>query len=172
MGNRANVVFADKEWRELSPAIYLHWNGGPESIYAFLAELDRRNIRADQCYEAARFTQIVGDFFDGGDRIGGLSLGLANVPEGDNLAERLNKVQTDPGDNGFFVVCREAGGRMVRRFVEEYRDEKGNQYPEPRLVEMTDAKVKREADEAAAHDYAKGFREKFEAMTAGKKIEA
>lgn len=64
MGNRGNVVFSNKDWTEFSPCVYLHWNGGPESVYGFLEELNRRKIRADQCYEAARFIQIVGEFFD------------------------------------------------------------------------------------------------------------
>jgi hypothetical protein len=37
MGNRAYVVF--ESGNERSPAIYLHWQGGPESIYAFLHAL-------------------------------------------------------------------------------------------------------------------------------------
>jgi len=172
MGNRANVVFSDKDWKELSPAIYLHWNGGPESIYAFLAEMEVREHRADQCYEAARFIQLVGEFFDQ-DKIGTTSLGVANVSGEGDLKERLDKVRTDPGDNGFYVVCREGGGLMVRRFVEEYRDEKGEPYKDgARLVEVHDEKVRRERDEAVKHETFKGIGEWFAGFRVGKKIEA
>lgn len=40
MGNRAYVVFEDRQGNR-SPAVYLHWNGGPESIYAMLDTLAR-----------------------------------------------------------------------------------------------------------------------------------
>ena len=46
MGNRAAVVFTKGE--EISPAVYLHNNGGPESIYSFLAELNRRKCGRGQ----------------------------------------------------------------------------------------------------------------------------
>ena len=62
MGNRATVIFQAQD--TISPAIYLHWNGGPESVYQFLDELDRRKVRGDADYEAARFVKIVGEFFD------------------------------------------------------------------------------------------------------------
>ena len=64
MGNRAIVIFSDKEEKNILPAVYLHWNGGPESIYAFLDELDRRKVGDNRHYETARFIQIVGEFMD------------------------------------------------------------------------------------------------------------
>jgi hypothetical protein len=84
MGNRATVIFAptDAEANVLtiSPAIYLHWNGGPESIYAFLDELNRRNCRPDGSYEAAVFIAIVREFFDQ-EKYGTLSLGVRMVQD-------------------------------------------------------------------------------------------
>lgn len=76
MGNRAFVVFENEGSTKFSPAIYLHWNGGPESVYAFLDLLDRYKVTADQEYEAARFVQIVGNFIGGT-----LSLGIVNGPD-------------------------------------------------------------------------------------------
>jgi len=127
MGNRANVIFTNGEMR-FSPAIYLHWNGGPESVYAFLKELDRRKVRADQEYEASRFAQIVCEFFDGRERFETLSVGIVNVPLGvmdkHNLEVSLQLVRTDPGDNGFYVVNRTErdvqGLPKVRRFTSRY----------------------------------------------------
>jgi hypothetical protein len=60
MGNRGTVVFTDGQ-HSFSPAIYLHWHGSANYIYAFLEELDRRKVRADRSYDAARFVQIVGE---------------------------------------------------------------------------------------------------------------
>lgn len=86
MGNRACVIFTNRidgaesgHDREYSPCIYLHWNGGPESIYGFLAGLERREIGGDVAYAAARFTQIVGEFFDIESR-SGYSIGINNGP--------------------------------------------------------------------------------------------
>jgi hypothetical protein len=105
MGNRAFVIFATKDWSKFSPAVYLHWNGGPESVYAFLKELNHREVRADQEYECARFIQIVGEFFDSGRYYTGLSLGVANVRPEFTVKELAEEFE--PGDNGLYVVCRE-----------------------------------------------------------------
>ena len=117
MGNRGTVVFTDGK-DSFSPAIYLHWNGGPESVLAFLDELDRRKIRADQSYEAARFVGIIAQFFDK-DEVGGLSLGVVNGPASDSL-EDLAKIYTDLGDNGVYLVDRTKTPTKIRQFSENY----------------------------------------------------
>ncbi len=113
MGNRAHVIFEDKQSQHFSPAIYLHWNGGPESIYAFLDELDRRGVRADQEYEAARFVQIVGEYFMPDQ----LSLGVTSGP---SSAEDLGRWAGE--DNGLYLVCR-AEKRRVRRLWRNWKTE-------------------------------------------------
>jgi hypothetical protein len=119
MGNRATVIFTNQDEKDISPAVYLHWNGGPESIYAFLDEMDRRNIRVnDTMYECARFIHIVGDFFDM-DEISSLSLGVTNGPKKIEPKE-LEKTRTDHGDNGFYIIHRMNKGRRVKRFVCKY----------------------------------------------------
>lgn len=123
MGNRATVIFTDGQ--DYSPAVYLHWNGGPESIYGFLAELDRRGIRTDLDYQPARFIHIIGDYMDNSDYgADGLSLGVSNGPtpaEVDTAAAGgLN--HWDPGDNGIFIVRRsraECGTTTVRRWLDD-----------------------------------------------------
>jgi hypothetical protein len=120
MGNRANVVFVAGQGKNqtISPAVYLHWNGGPESVYAFLDELDVRGVRADGEYEAARFVQIVGEFFDE-DYHSTLSLGILGGPKA-ITATALDKLPTDSGDNGFYIVRRDdrdPAKRIVRRFL-------------------------------------------------------
>lgn len=123
MGNRANVVFTDQSNAEISPAIYLHWNGGPESVYAFLAELITRDVRHDAEYAAARFTQIVGEFFGSSGDGAQYSLGISNGPAGINLGA-LEKYDT--GDNGVYVVQwnSERDGFTMRRFVTEWDGDK------------------------------------------------
>jgi len=120
MGNRATVIFTDGK-KSFSPAVYLHWNGGPESVYGFLEELNRRKARADQEYECARFIELVGEFFDQ-EELGSTSLGVVNGPKSDKPAD-LAKVGTDHGDNGFYLVNRTNGGVVVRRFIEHWSKE-------------------------------------------------
>lgn len=149
MGNRGTVVFTDGKGR-YSCAVYLHWNGSAESVYPFLEELDRRKARCDQDYEVARFVELVGEFFDS-DEIGSTSLGLVNGPKSD-VPSDLDKIETDHGDNGLYLVCRTEGKIAMRRFTEKY---------DGRFSEWSSAKVDAERKEAAKHEYAEGIRETF-----------
>ena len=83
MGNRAVITDKDKQI-----GIYLHWNGGRDSVEGFLTYCKLRGFRFDS-YGRARFCQVVGNFFGGG-----LSLGI-------DLYERCD---TDNWDNGVYVV--------------------------------------------------------------------
>lgn len=88
MGNRAIITF-DKYKRKTSLGIYLHWNGGRESIEAFLKAAKDLEIR-DPCtdsYGITRLIQIIGNYFGGN-----ASLGIGHLSELDN------------SDNGIFVV--------------------------------------------------------------------
>jgi hypothetical protein len=85
MGNRAIVAFP-----EANAYVYLHWNGGPESVYAFLDYLKSVDCRCDD-YGAARFCQVAGNFFGGT-----YSLGVRGI--------KGKIAALDPGDNGVFVV--------------------------------------------------------------------
>jgi len=117
MDNRAYVVFANKDFTEFSPAVYLHWNGGPESIWAFLQEMDRRNIRGgdDLPYQVARFAHIVCDYFDGHEA-GGLSVGI--MPGPSKIGEYDTNHLPDE-ENGLYVIVRGKGEPVVRRFFGE-----------------------------------------------------
>lgn len=120
MGNRANVIFQAGE--RISPNVYVHWNGGPESVYAFIAELDRQGVRADADYECARFVAILARFFEDG-----YSLGLTSTPpiRGHVTAEDLEKVYTDAGDNGFYVIDRTQTPTKARRFLSTFDPKSG-----------------------------------------------
>lgn len=92
MGNRAVVHFKDDDSKH---GIYLHWNGGPESILAFLDTMESRGwTRID--YASARFTAVVGEFFDNSGDDSGHSLGIVDDPA----------AWADGCDNGLYEVTR------------------------------------------------------------------
>lgn len=81
--------------------VYLHWNGGVDSVTAFLEYCKLkgyRNLSVDASYGLARFTQVVANYF-GGDS----SIGLQYVAD-DNDGRYL--------DNGIYVV---EGWDVVKR---------------------------------------------------------
>lgn len=87
MGNRA-VITTNK--REVG--LYVHWNGGPESICAFLTYAKLFGIRKpyeDEAYFFARLTQIITNFFGGQ-----ISCGVG----------MYNHLDRNNGDNGVYIV--------------------------------------------------------------------
>lgn len=129
MGNRAYIVF--ESGNERSPAIYLHWHGGPESIYAFLHAL--RGYAADQHtpgYNCARFVQLVGNTLGGT-----LSLGLTCFRKYEDL---------NCDDNGLYVI----NPTRVRRLIDESPDTRL-----PKLRWLTDEEVAAEREQALKHRY-------------------
>ena len=134
MGNRAVVTFAnmadveahlvkdDKEFTDgrsvsgfvgANPhrvGVYLHWNGGKDSITAFCEACRQLEFRGpvSDCYGVARFVQVVCNFFGGTD---GLSVGV----------DTLEHLDTDNYDNGVFIVDDkwEVIGREFRRGAEQ-----------------------------------------------------
>lgn len=92
--------------------VYLHWNGGRDSIEAFLKYCELRGFRSfDDDYGIARFTQIVSNFFGGT-----LSIGITDKP--------LNWGT----DNGIYEV---EGWEIVGR-----KDFKGTEQQEHDIQEM------------------------------------
>ena len=137
MGNRAYVVFTNEKETEFSPAVYLHWNGGPESVYTFIRAMQEYQCRGmeDLSYSCARFIQIVGNFFGGS-----LSLGIENVCDKKDL-ERFT-----PGDNGLYLVKlgkTPTFQRMLTRYVKH----------EEQIYWLTPEQVNAEYTEAINHKY-------------------
>ena len=86
MGNRAVLDFKNGQ------GVYLHWNGGRESVEAFLRaakDLGIRSNKSDPEYCVARFAQMVGNYFGGTT-----SLGVAPI----------TSLDCDNGDNGVFEI--------------------------------------------------------------------
>lgn len=86
MGNRAVITTKQKRI-----GVYLHWNGGRDSIEGFLTYCKLQNFRTPEndCYGWARLCQVISNFFKGG-----LSVGI----------DEYSKLDTDNGDNGVYVI--------------------------------------------------------------------
>lgn len=82
--------------------VYLHWNGGEESVTAFLRAAKDLDVRApangNESYFYARFVQVIGNFFGGTTSVG---------------VDSLDNLDTDNGDNGVYVV--DADFKIVKR---------------------------------------------------------
>lgn len=101
MGNRA--VIAHTSMPEVG--IYVHWNGGPESILAMLDVAREVGVRtADASYGMARLTQIIGEWFsnDGGGYETSVGIGPLEELDTDNMDNGLYWI-----DDTFAIVKRE-----------------------------------------------------------------
>lgn len=102
MGNSAIIKAIGND----NKGVYLHWNGGRDSVEAFLKYCSMRGFRSfEDDYGMARFTQIVSNFL-GGD---GLSIGITDEP--------LNWET----DNGIYIV---EGWEIVGREDFEGREQR------------------------------------------------
>lgn len=109
MGNRAILKPVGS-----NVGVYLHWNGGRDSVEAFLKYCEMRGFRAfggaaADGYGKARFMQVVGNFFGGA-----LSIGVAeDVTMGP---------ESDCGDNGVYEID---GWKIVGRFPKNAHEQRG-----------------------------------------------
>lgn len=71
MGNRA-VITTKQNYETNGIGIYVHWNGGYDSINAFLAYCDAKGYRRPEqdCYGWARLAQVIANWFGGDTSIG------------------------------------------------------------------------------------------------------
>lgn len=102
MGNRAVITTRQKKI-----GVYLHWNGGRDSVEAFLKYCELQGYRCPEsdCYGWARFCQIVGNFFGGTD-----SLGI----------DDYYKLDRDNYDNGVYIIEKwQIVGREFFKGVEQ-----------------------------------------------------
>ena len=90
MGNRA-VITTRENFKNNGVGIYLHWNGGRDSVEAFLkyAELKGHRPPDEDCYGWARLCQIIGNFFGGSYSIG---------------VDTVDNLDTDNYDNGTYII--------------------------------------------------------------------
>ena len=90
MGNRA-IIQTRESYENDGIGIYLHWNGGRDSVEAFLKYCELKGYRPpDQDhYGWARLCQVIGNFFGGT-----LSLGITN----------FGKDAGEWQDNGTYII--------------------------------------------------------------------
>ena len=108
MGNRA-VITTKANMDNNGVGVYLHWNGGRDSVRAFLKYCELKGYRApsDDNYGWARLWQVIGNFFGGST-----SLGIDTV----------NNLDCNNWDNGVYLIEGwEIVGRMY--FEGEEQDE-------------------------------------------------
>lgn len=90
MGNRA-VITTKENFENNGVGVYLHWNGGYDSVSAFLKYCELKGYRSPDRdnYGWARLCQVVGNFFGGST-----SLGI----------DVVNKLDCDNYDNGVYII--------------------------------------------------------------------
>lgn len=90
MGNRA-VITTQENFENNGIGVYLHWNGGYDSVSAFLKYCEMKGYRTPDKdnYGFARLCQVIGNFFGGST-----SLGIDTV----------NKLDCDNYDNGVYII--------------------------------------------------------------------
>ena len=114
MGNRA-IIQTRESYENEGIGVYLHWNGGYDSVSAFLKYCELRGFRTPDgdCYGWARLCQVIGNYFGGS-----LSIGI------DNFGKDAGEWQ----DNGTYII---EGWEIVDRKF--YACEEQNNYD---LIEM------------------------------------
>lgn len=110
MGNRAVITWSDTKQPKTSSdlGIYVHWNGGIESIQAFLEYAEENglpNPSHDEQYGLARMIQMIANYFGGFSSIG---------------VGPLKELDCDNWNNGVFF-CK--GFKVVRRMYAPDRED-------------------------------------------------
>lgn len=109
MGNRA-VITTEQNWKNDGVGVYLHWNGGRDSVEAFLKYCDLKGYRSpsEDCYGWARLCQVAGNFFGGTSSIG---------------INRLWNLDCDNWDNGVYII---EGWKIIDRHY--FKGEEQNEH--------------------------------------------
>lgn len=87
MGNRAVITTREREI-----GLYLHWNGGRDTVEPLLKYCELQGYRSPSSdgYGWTRMCQVMGNFFGGS-----LSLGIGTYTNDESM---------NPGDNGIYVI--------------------------------------------------------------------
>lgn len=90
MGNRA-VITTRKDFDNNGIGVYVHWNGGRDSVNAFLTYCAMKDYREPEkdCYGWARLCQVIGNYFGGTTSVG---------------IDTINHLDCDNGDNGTYII--------------------------------------------------------------------
>lgn len=87
MGNRAVITTPERKI-----GLYLHWNGGRDTVEPLLKYCELQGYRPPSSdeYGWARIRQVMGNFFGGSTSLG--------------IGEYTTDRRMDPGDNGIYVI--------------------------------------------------------------------
>lgn len=98
MGNRA-VITTREDFENNGIGIYLHWNGGRDSVEAFLKYCELKGYREPNKdnYGWARLCQVIGNFFGGTNSVG---------------IDVISNLDCDNFDNGVYII---EGWKIVGR---------------------------------------------------------
>ena len=90
MGNRA-VITTRENFNNDGVGVYLHWNGGRDSVQAFLTYCKMKGYRepTSDNYGCARLCQVIGNF-NGGE----ISIGI----------DKCSHLDYDNYDNGTYII--------------------------------------------------------------------
>ena len=90
MGNRA-VITTKENFEDNGIGVYLHWNGGYDSVSAFLKYCEFKGYRTPDTdsYGWARLCQVIGNFFGGSTSVG---------------IDTVDKLDCDNWDNGVYII--------------------------------------------------------------------
>ena len=106
MGNRA-VITTEENFKNKGVGVYLHWNGGYDSVSAFLKYCELKGYRTPDTdnYGWARLCQVVGNFFGGSTSVG---------------IDTVDKLDCDNYDNGVYII---KGWEIVDRKHKRYAEQ-------------------------------------------------
>lgn len=90
MGNRA-VITTKENFENNGIGVYVHWNGGYDSVSAFLKYCELKGYRTPDtdCYGWARLTQVIANFFGGTTSVG---------------IDTVDKLDCNNFDNGVYII--------------------------------------------------------------------
>jgi len=122
MGNRAVIAFVNDKGKQdkNSVGIYLHWNGGRDSVEGFLQAAKDYGLRSGS-YGLARLTQIICNSFPGTISVG---------------VDVVKKLDCDNYDNGVYWVDKEFN-IVGREHIEKYGLTPGT-FKEQRVYKLAD----------------------------------
>ena len=100
MGNCAVITTPERK-----VGLYLHWNGGRDTVEPLLRYCELQGYRAPShdTYGWARLCQVAGNFFGGSTCVG--------------IGPYTTDGRMDPGDNGIYVID---GWKIVERLRAKY----------------------------------------------------
>ena len=109
MGNRC-VITTKENFENNGVGIYLHWNGGRDSVEGFLKYCEMKGYREPtmDCYGWAYLVTTIGNFFGNG-----LSIGVDTV----------NNLDCNNYDNGVYIID---GWKIVDRKYFDWKEQ--NEY--------------------------------------------